>query len=552
MRILVGSAYFESHRGGIEVVAGRLAREFRRTGDSVAWMAADATSPPACNSVCDRAVPLRAFNGTERWFGIPLPVPGFGALRKIRQQVARADVVHLHDALYPANIAAFVLARLAGKPVVLTQHIATVPYRHPLPRSIMRAMNLLLTGPMLADANQAVFISNVTAEAFANIRYRGPSRIIFNGVDTDLFRPAADASERALARKQFGLSTDRPIALFVGRFVEKKGLTVLRQAAAVGAEIDWVLAGWGKLDPTQWGLPNVFVRSGLDQASLAPLYRASDVFVLPSTGEGFPLVLQEALVSGLPSVCSAETAQADDRLAGLVRPVVLDAENPAASANTVLEAVRGAIAQNTLEEAAEGTDLMRAWYSWSRTAAAYQELFRRVVGEAAAHEAASARGRDRAMSGVAPEQIERENAFVPSVAERTGNTLTTRADLRYLAVAASCAAGYNTTMIAGDLAGLHYLQSSVISFVLIGLWGYALHAHFTFRESMSLRSLVRYTAAMAANFPLSIALLFALCDLMGLAVAIAAPVTTMALFAWNFIASRWAITGKLLLPRGIC
>jgi putative flippase GtrA len=123
-------------------------------------------------------------------------------------------------------------------------------------------------------------------------------------------------------------------------------------------------------------------------------------------------------------------------------------------------------------------------------------------------------------------------------------------ELRYLAVGASCAILYIAAMIAGDLWGLHYVASSAVSFVLVVLWGYALHARFTFRGSMSARSLLRYAAAMAGNFPLSVALMFALCDLMGVAVAIAAPVTTAALFVWNFATSRWAITGKHLLPRG--
>jgi glycosyltransferase involved in cell wall biosynthesis len=129
----------------------------------------------------------------------------------------------------------------------------------------------------------------------------------------------------------------------------------------------------------------VFVRSGLDQASLAPLYRASDVFVLPSTGEGFPLVLQEALASGLPSVCGAETAQADSRIAGLVRPVALDAADPAGTAAAVLAAVRGSIAQSTPEESRRRSELSRAWYSWPRAAQAYGEVFRNVLEPAAGH-----------------------------------------------------------------------------------------------------------------------------------------------------------------------
>ena len=43
MRILMVSAYFESHRGGIEVVVGQLARAFRRAGQSVTWVASNAT-----------------------------------------------------------------------------------------------------------------------------------------------------------------------------------------------------------------------------------------------------------------------------------------------------------------------------------------------------------------------------------------------------------------------------------------------------------------------------------------------------------------------------
>jgi putative flippase GtrA len=123
-------------------------------------------------------------------------------------------------------------------------------------------------------------------------------------------------------------------------------------------------------------------------------------------------------------------------------------------------------------------------------------------------------------------------------------------ELRYLAVGASCAILYIATMIAGDLLGLHYVASTAIAFVVVVLWGYALHARFTFQGPMSARSLTRYTAAMAGNFPLSVALMFVLCDLMGLAVPVAAPVTTAALFVWNFAASRWAMTGRLLLPRG--
>src|SRR4051794_8011780 len=196
MRILIVSAYFDSHRGGIEIVVGQLAREFRRAGQSVTWLASDATAAPTQSSVCDRPIPIRAINATERAFGIPFPIPGLAAIDIIRREVAGADIVLLHDTLYPANIAAFLFARWARKPVVVTQHIAAVPYRNSLLHGLMGLMNRWVARPILASANQVVFISETTARAFSDVKFRKAPRLIFNGVDTDMFHPVTDDAEK--------------------------------------------------------------------------------------------------------------------------------------------------------------------------------------------------------------------------------------------------------------------------------------------------------------------------------------------------------------------
>ena len=129
----------------------------------------------------------------------------------------------------------------------------------------------------------------------------------------------------------------------------------------------------------EWGLPNVFVRTGLAQAALAPLYRASDVFVLPSSGEGLPLVLLEAIACGLASVASAETAAADHRLAGLLYPVALDPGNTLANAAATLQAVRASLARIPGEPLQRRFECMRAWYSWSSAARHYASRFLGVI-----------------------------------------------------------------------------------------------------------------------------------------------------------------------------
>ena len=243
----------------------------------------------------------------------------------------------------------------------------------------MRLMNFLITRPMLASASQVVFISEITIRAFADVKFRKPPRLIFNGVNTDVFRPVGDHSEKIAARRHFGLPLNATVALFVGRFVEKKGLNILRQAAEMEPDTIWAFAGWGPLDPARWELPNVRVFAGLSGATLAPLYRASDAFVLPSMGEGFPLVLQEALASGVPTICSAETVCADHRAAPLLHGVKIDARDLKTTAAQLVEAVVTAINDNTPEQAAQRSRRSSEWYSWARAVKLYLALIDEVA-----------------------------------------------------------------------------------------------------------------------------------------------------------------------------
>jgi glycosyltransferase involved in cell wall biosynthesis len=385
MRLLIVSSYFDGHHGGIEIVAGRLAREFQRAGAAVAWLASE--TGHACSEADEnvRRVPVSAFNRLESAFGIPYPIAMPTALASLRREVALADVVMLHECPVPANIAGFLFARWLRKPIVIVQHVGIVPYRNPVLRGMMKLLTRIATMPMLAAADQVVFISNITAKAFAGVRYRRPPRLIFNGVDIDLFHPARDGDERAGVRRQLGLPLDRPVALFVGRFVEKKGLHILREAARRAADVVWVFAGWGPIDPRGWDLPNVCVYSGLPGKQLAALYRASDAFVLPSIGEGFPAVVQEALACGLPVVCGAETAQADERLVGLVHPIAIENRDPGEAAAEVVEATRAAIAEPRRDRLAD----VAGWYSWSRSGRQHLDIVR-TLGQSAAGQPADA------------------------------------------------------------------------------------------------------------------------------------------------------------------
>ena len=369
--------YFESHRSGIELIAGRLARELSALGQEVVWVASNVTPAPSDCILGGRAVPINAVNISERYLGIPCPVPSLGAICQVRREVRRADAVLLQDSLYPVCIAAFLFALSSRTPVVIAQHVGLVPYRNPILRWIMRLANRIVVRPMLARADRIAFFSEITAHYFSGVRFRSPPELMFTGVDTGIFSPAPP-DQKLKFRQRLGLVPDRPVALFVGRFVEKKGLHILSRMARLRPDIVWAFAGWGHLNPCAWGLPNVMVFNDLSGSSIAPLYQASDVFVLPSKGEGFPLVIQEALACGLPVVCSAETAGADAEVAGYLSSVPLDERNLDATAIAFCAEVDRALARGA-DARASGEASFRfvsQRYRWSATAAQYLELIR--------------------------------------------------------------------------------------------------------------------------------------------------------------------------------
>lgn len=382
-KLLMVTHYFDSHQSGIELVARKLFDGLSHEQCEVAWAAADVTPPPP-DGPNQKLLPLNAWNGVERKLGVPIPVPSLGAILKLKRAVGEADFVLVHDCLYLSNIMAFLIARTKRIPVMIVQHIGMVPYTNPALNLLMKIANVLVARPMLRSADQVVFISEITKNYFKPINFKHPPEMIFNGVDTELFHPATSDDERRALRAKLGLPSNCPVALFVGRFVEKKGLKILREMAAAEHGITWAFAGQGPLDPRQWNAANVKVYSGLRGSALAELYQASNLLVLPSTGEGLPLVIQEAMACGLPVVCGSETATADDALMPFLKGVALSDRDPRRSALEFLSAIRNVLAAGSPALVMkERFEFVRERYSWKTASEKYSAIVAKLTAETA-------------------------------------------------------------------------------------------------------------------------------------------------------------------------
>lgn len=305
MNILTASNYYPEHSGGIEFVAKNLVEQWRKH-HRVRWIACDISSHPHEHQADDVQLPASNLIEIHLMFPYPLPMPI--ALKRIFEEARNSEVIHLHDCLYMVNLITFFAAQLYRKPVIVTQHVEEIPYKEAYKRALQKIAYIILGKWVLQNADQVVFISERIKKYFENrFVFRKPSMIIPNGVDKKLFYPPKPDDQNILRPKLKRSDNERQL-IFVGRFTQKKGLHLIRKIAISHPHWHWWIIGDGELNPNLWKLDNIEVIQTLPQKQLRQYYLASDLFVLPSIGEGFPLAAQESLACGLPVALSSETA----------------------------------------------------------------------------------------------------------------------------------------------------------------------------------------------------------------------------------------------------
>lgn len=371
LSVVLVTHYFPAHRGGVERVAGQLAQRLAAAGVArIDWYASDCDPAPAAAAGL-HPVPASSWNVTERRLGFPWPLWSPAALWRLARACRAADLVHIHDCLYLPNLVAFAAARRA---VLVTQHVGEVPYRNPLLAGLQRMANRVLGGWVLGRAQRVVFESETVRRYFQGfVRFRADPLLVENGVDTGIFSPVG-AGERRELRRRLGVPAEGPLLLFIGRFVEKKGLAVLEQLTARLPRAHWVFAGWGPLDPGAWQRPNVTVLHKVESGDLPALYRAADLLVLPSAGEGMPLSIQEAMACGTPALVGAETAAGCPEAGELLPREAVGSPDTVERWTARLEAML-ARPQSLESMRAPVAEFARRQWSWEQCVARYRAVF---------------------------------------------------------------------------------------------------------------------------------------------------------------------------------
>lgn len=288
--------------------------------------------------------------------------------------VLRPDILHI-QAIGPALMAP--LARLFGLRVVVTHH--GPDYDRQKWGRVAKLVLQMGEAAGMRFAKARVVISQ-TIRSLVQAKYGLASDLIPNGVTL----PELPASTGAL--DSFGLEPGKYV-LLVSRLVPEKRHLDLIRAFEVAQLPGWKLAIVGGSDhPDDYSraveaetarVPGVVATGFQSGLALRELYSHAGVFVLPSSHEGLPIALLEALSFGLPVVAS-------DIPANLELGLSADSYFPLSDVSALarrLQSVASCDAVNVNHREA-----IRSWvttrYDWREIARQTRVVYERVISAA--------------------------------------------------------------------------------------------------------------------------------------------------------------------------
>ncbi|MBW4545033.1 MAG: glycosyltransferase family 4 protein [Symplocastrum torsivum CPER-KK1] len=211
------------------------------------------------------------------------------------------------------------------------------------------------------------------------------TQVLYNGVDRDRFYPPTD-TERAIARRQFGLPTDIPVIGFVGRLhCQMKGTDDFLKAIALLPSHFWALVvGAGpdadnlKQLATTLGIAERVVFTGIVE-NPTPAYHSMDVFCLTSHWEPFGLVVAEAMACRVPVVglpCQGGVNELLTPETGCVLPY-RDLE---AMAQAVIEAIK--YPERWYQRHTKAASVLEHNHNWEKNTSRLAQLYKEVLNKA--------------------------------------------------------------------------------------------------------------------------------------------------------------------------
>lgn len=365
--IVIFSAHFLPHVGGVEVFTDGLSRALERRGYDVVVVTSRLDGAPERERLSDGVEVLRLPCWPLVGGRLPFAKPG----RCQRELLATLDgrrvvAVVVNTRFYPLSLVGARFARRRGLvPLVIDHGADYLTFGNGAIDVAVRAYEHAITTLLKRLRPRFYGVSEASARWLPTFGIR-PSGIITNAIDAPSFRRGA--SGRSF-RQELGVPEGAVLVAYTGRLIPEKGVEALvsaaEQLAAAGEDVAFALAGEGPLRAAleAHGVPTVHFTGRLDAADVAALLLESDIFCFPSRSEGFGSSLLEA------AVCGCAIVSTDVGIAGALVGDEGGVLLPDADADGIARAVRALAGDRERLARAQGAARRRSesLYTWDES-----------------------------------------------------------------------------------------------------------------------------------------------------------------------------------------
>ena len=240
---------------------------------------------------------------------------------------------------------------------------------------------------MSAQKADHVIVPSQSTKSDIEKHYGIPSHkidVVPEGVD-DYFRPIEDEDILRRTRQHY-FGSDRPYILFVGKLSQRRNIPILMSAFSLVKKRFRIPHGLLLVGPNHLGLPLAKLASDLEigdsfvqtdgkfavHQEIIPIYSAADLYVYPSSYDGFSLTLVEAMACGLPVITTNRAA-----IAEIAAGYAFLVDDPTVEA--LSHAIAQVLADRELRENLHRRSLERARsFRWVDTARRTFEILRHI------------------------------------------------------------------------------------------------------------------------------------------------------------------------------
>lgn len=353
MRILELCHYYLPHTGGVEYHVDSLSKLLRNEGNDVEIWSTEVPESKAG----------RTFRSVLTPMANPITPGMIPALRS-----SNFDIVHSHVHYSFASLSA---ALTKKTPLVLTCHGTTLNYKQPR-KTIESIFNLTIGRYVFSKADMVVTLSGKQKETVIKLGAKRV-RVVPSWVDVSSMKPKDPTTFREKTNP-----VNLPVVLFVGRLLPVKGLEYLIKAVKKLPVVLWIVGneapGYVGYESTLKSIAgdNVVFFGRIPREYLADIYLSSDIFCLPSLGEGAPLTLLEGMAFSRCCLTTEEEIVEHLKTGYVVEPK---------SSESLRKAITELLGNNSLRLSlgARAYERINQVYTVSQATKVYTSLFKELI-----------------------------------------------------------------------------------------------------------------------------------------------------------------------------